>query len=153
MNQYLKQQNAAFRAALINIRDQVPGESADPDTDIAIMSDFASDALRENPEPVPNTIYADFGDAIEALKEGKRVSREGWNGKEMFVFRQVPSEIPQRVIPLMQSLPDSVKEEFVRRQHDINYSDQLALVKADSSISGWSPSVADCIAEDYIILD
>ena len=25
-----------------------------------------------------------FGEAIEALKEGKRVSREGWNGKNMW---------------------------------------------------------------------
>jgi|HubBroStandDraft_2_1064218.scaffolds.fasta_scaffold53109_8 hypothetical protein len=27
-----------------------------------------------------------FGDAIAALKEGKRVQREGWNGKGMWLF-------------------------------------------------------------------
>ncbi len=27
----------------------------------------------------------DFGDAIRALKEGKRVAREGWNGKGMWL--------------------------------------------------------------------
>jgi hypothetical protein len=27
-----------------------------------------------------------FGQAIEALKKGKRVAREGWNGKGMFLF-------------------------------------------------------------------
>ena len=27
-----------------------------------------------------------FGNAIEALKEGKRVARAGWNGKGMFLF-------------------------------------------------------------------
>ena len=27
-----------------------------------------------------------FGQAIEALKEGKRVARAGWNGKGMFLF-------------------------------------------------------------------
>lgn len=26
----------------------------------------------------------DFGKAIEALKQGKRVARKGWNGKGMF---------------------------------------------------------------------
>ncbi len=27
-----------------------------------------------------------FGDAIEALKQGRKVAREGWNGKGMFLF-------------------------------------------------------------------
>lgn len=27
-----------------------------------------------------------FGNAIEAMKEGKRVARRGWNGKNMFIF-------------------------------------------------------------------
>lgn len=56
-----------------------------------------------------------FGQAIEALKEGKRVARQGWNGKGMFIFMQVPATIPADVIPKMQSLPQSVKDEFERR--------------------------------------
>lgn len=28
----------------------------------------------------------DFGKAIEALKEGKKVARHGWNGKNMFLW-------------------------------------------------------------------
>ena len=28
----------------------------------------------------------DFGEAIKALKEGKRVARSGWNGKEMYLY-------------------------------------------------------------------
>ena len=27
----------------------------------------------------------DFGDAIKALKEGKKLSRSGWNGKEQYI--------------------------------------------------------------------
>ena len=27
-----------------------------------------------------------FGKAIKALKEGKRVARSGWNGKEMYLY-------------------------------------------------------------------
>lgn len=27
-----------------------------------------------------------FGQAIEALKQGKKVARKGWNGKGMFIF-------------------------------------------------------------------
>ena len=27
----------------------------------------------------------DFGDAIKLLKQGKRVNREGWNGKNQYI--------------------------------------------------------------------
>ena len=32
-----------------------------------------------------------FGQAIEAMKTGKRVSRSGWNGKGMWLALQVPN--------------------------------------------------------------
>lgn len=31
-----------------------------------------------------------FGQAIEALKQGERVQRDGWNGKGIFIELQVP---------------------------------------------------------------
>lgn len=27
-----------------------------------------------------------FGDAIEAMKKGKKVAREGWNGKGLYIY-------------------------------------------------------------------
>lgn len=95
----------------------------------------------------------DFGKAIEALKLGKRVARNGWNGKGLFVFMQIPSVIDSDIIPRMQSLPQSVKDEFVRRGGDIKYSSQMALVNPDNSINGWTPSSSDTLAIDWIILD
>jgi hypothetical protein len=101
-----------------------------------------------------------FGEAIEALKNGKRVQREGWNGKGLFVFMQVPSTINKEVVPKMQSLPQSVKDEFKRRfdnaseQIDaIYYDNQLALVNPSNVITGWSPSTSDALAVDWVILD
>lgn len=101
-----------------------------------------------------------FGTAIEALKNGKRVTRLGWNGKGLFVFMQVPAEIHKDIVPKMQSLPDSVKNEFQKRFNDPNdqidaiyYSNQLALVSPSNLITGWSPSTSDALAEDWIILD
>lgn len=95
----------------------------------------------------------DFGWAITALKAGKLVTREGWNGKGMFVFRQVPATIGTDIIPRMQSLPDSCKAVFANRGESINYSNQLALVKADNSINGWAPSTADALAEDWQLFE
>ena len=101
-----------------------------------------------------------FGDAIVALKQGKRVCRQGWNGKGLFVFMQVPSEIKKEIVPKMQSLPQTVKDEFQKRfdnpdeQIDaIYYHNQMALVSPSNLISGWSPSGSDALAEDWIILD
>lgn len=109
-----------------------------------------------------------FGEAIQALHEGKRVAREGWNGKGMFIFKQVPSQIPFSVIPGMQSLPQSVKDEFIRRfdsipepsmatenhpHESIRYKNQLAMVYPDNNIYGWVASPSDVLENDWCILD
>ncbi len=56
-----------------------------------------------------------FGEAIEVLQAGGMIARDGWNGSNMFVFKQVPSIINKTVVPKMTSLPQSVKDEFQRR--------------------------------------
>ena len=107
-----------------------------------------------------------FGEAIKALKKGKRVAREGWNGKGLFIFQQVPADIPMTVVPGMQSLPQSVKDEFVRRQESneerelafqpyesIRYRNQLAMVYPDNTIYGWVASPSDVLENDWCILD
>lgn len=100
-----------------------------------------------------------FGQAVEAMKSGKRVQREGWNGKGLFVFMQVPATIGGEIIPKMQSLPDSVKACFATRINEdlslkaISYDNQMALVTEDNKISGWAPSGSDSLATDWTILD
>jgi hypothetical protein len=100
-----------------------------------------------------------FGQAIEALEEGKRVARTGWDGKNMFVFQQIPSIIHKDVVPKMQSLPQDVKDYFQRTFDNpdeqittITYSNQIAIVSASNLINGWNPSVSDTLANDWVIL-
>lgn len=100
-----------------------------------------------------------FGQAIEALKEGKRVARTLWYGCG-FVFMQVPSEIKKEIVPKMQSLPQSVKDEFERRFNDpkeqidaIYYDNQFAFVNQSNLVTGWCPSVSDSLSTDWTILD
>lgn len=104
-----------------------------------------------------------FGEATKALKEGKRVQRKGWNGKGLFIFMQVPSSVPEKIIPKMTSLPQTVKDEFERRKNllaeewqpdfEIRYHNQLAMVYPDNNIYGWVASPSDVLEEDWIILD
>lgn len=92
-----------------------------------------------------------FGQAIAALEKGIIVSREGWNGKGMFVFRQVPSTVPADIVTKMTSLPQSVKDVIVSRGGDITYQNQFCIVYPDNSFHGWQPSGADCLAADWCI--
>lgn len=101
-----------------------------------------------------------FGTAIEAAKDGKRITRSEWGNPDIFVFMQVPSTIGSSIVPKMQSLPQMVKDEFVRRFNNptyqidaIYYSDQLAIVNSSNLITGYAPCASDVIAEDWEILD
>ena len=92
----------------------------------------------------------DFGQALELVVSGRMIAREGWNGKGLFVFRQVPSIISVEIVPKMQSLPDAVKVELGSRGYEsISYSNQLALVDEHNHITGWSPSTSDALADDW----
>jgi len=41
----------------------------------------------------------DFGEAIKALKMGNRVSRQGWNGRGMWLKMQLPDENSKMTMP------------------------------------------------------
>jgi len=41
----------------------------------------------------------DFGEAIRALRDGKRVRRAGWNGKGMWLALQVPDAGSKMSLP------------------------------------------------------
>ncbi len=85
------------------------------------------------------------------MKNGHLVSREGWNGKGLFVFMQVPSEVPAAIVPKMSSLPPAVKSLLHERSVPIRYSNQFAIIQPDSTINGWTPSPSDAAAVDWCI--
>ena len=95
-----------------------------------------------------------FGLALEALKLGKCISRTGWNGKGLFIFKQVPAVIDNSIISKMQSVPDSAKIILTtRNQEPIYYQNQMVIVKPDGTIDSWVPSSSDIFAEDWIIVE
>ena len=94
-----------------------------------------------------------FGEAIEALKEGKLVEREGWNGKGMFIMKQIPAEIGLDIIPKMQSVQDSLKKELLYRGITLKYNNQLLLIQPDGTADSWNASSTDIFAEDWVIKD
>ena len=82
-----------------------------------------------------------FGDAIEAMRNGKRASREGWNGKNQYI--ELASNI---------SYTNS-KGEVINVNHDAIGNQAVAFVGTSGVQLGWLASQADMLAEDWTILD
>lgn len=94
-----------------------------------------------------------FGEVIEALKAGLAVRRKGWNGKGMFIVKQVPSHITADIIPNMQSLPQSAKNILMSRENPhIDYTNQMLIINPDGRADSWVPSSSDVFAEDWEVV-
>lgn len=95
-----------------------------------------------------------FGMAIEALKFGLAIRRKGWNGKGLFVVKQIPAHITEEIIPKMQSLPQSAKDIIMSRENKvIDYRSQMLIINPDGRADSWVPSVSDVFAEDWEIVE
>ena len=105
-----------------------------------------------HPEPNDTPVGTTFGDAIEHLRIGGMISRQGWNGKGMYVFKQVPSKVPVEIVPKMSSLPEAVKRRMQEDGTSPDYQNQMAIVKPDGTIDSWVASSADTFATDWILL-
>ena len=90
--------------------------------------------------------------AVNALKLGLAVRRKGWNGKGLFVVKQIPSHITSDIIPKMQSLPQSAKNILMSRKNPhIDYTNQMLIINPDGRADSWVPSVSDIFADDWEI--
>lgn len=95
-----------------------------------------------------------FGDAIEILKQGGAIRRKGWNGKGLFVLKQVPAHIEADVIPKMQSLPQRAKDLILKGKRFIDYTSQCLIYnEATGRADSWVPSISDVFAEDWEIVE
>lgn len=88
-----------------------------------------------------------FGIALEMLKKGFRVARKGWNGKVMFVVFQkgYPDGIPCN---------KQTAEAWGISEGDLfKCNPYLQIRCVDGSHSMWVPSINDCLAEDWVIVE
>lgn len=69
-----------------------------------------------------------FGEAIELLKQGFRVSRTGWNGKGMHLALQEPDEHSKMTLPY------------------------IYMYTAQGDRVPWLASQTDLLSEDWIVV-
>lgn len=94
-----------------------------------------------------------FSVAITLLENGFAVRRIGWNGKGLFVIKQVPAHIGSDIVPRMQSLPQSAKDLIMKGKGFINYTDQCLIYNENTGrADSWVPSISDIFATDWEIV-
>lgn len=82
-----------------------------------------------------------IGEAIERLKEGSQVARDGWN-KGYYLYY-----VPANTYPKVRNL--NTKEETSEM---VPYSAYIALRKPDGTVSPWTPQGEAVLAQDWYVL-
>ena len=88
-----------------------------------------------------------FGQAIDALKHGKKVARQGWNGKGMWLILVPGSEVTLREgSPYANALPEHVSVEILPHidMWTTNASGRRAM------LPGWLASQTDMLSDDWV---
>lgn len=85
-----------------------------------------------------------FGQALDALKNNKKVAREGWNGKDMFVYLVGEASYPAQT---------GVAKDHFGEESMVPYNAYMAIKNVNNTISTWVPSVNDCLSEDWYIVE
>lgn len=97
-----------------------------------------------------------FGQALEALKQGRRISREGWNGKNMFIFLNKGSKDFGDDRDLQPAFTEGIRTELFDRG-DTGTGTRLPNINMQaatgSTVTGWLASQTDMLADDWCILD
>lgn len=82
-----------------------------------------------------------FGQAIDLSKAGKKIARQGWNGKAQYV------ELATNI-----SYVNS-KDEVINVQHDAIGNKAFAFVGTSGVQIGWLASQADMLADDWNVVE
>lgn len=85
-----------------------------------------------------------FGKALEALKDGMRVTRKGWNGKDQFLFLVKGDTLEYATNANLSCL----------LHKEVPHSDVIAIKTTSGVVQvGWLASQTDMLAEDWEIVD
>lgn len=95
-----------------------------------------------------------FGQAIEFLKQGKKVARKGWNGKNMFLLLIV-GECVKKAIHSCYGNGNciSLDASGCMQGDVVPVLDAIYMKTADAKLVPWLASQTDVLANDWVIVD
>lgn len=101
-----------------------------------------------------STTNLTFGEVLPKLKSGKKVAREGWNGKGMFLFL-VKGETVTEAINDCYGDPnryDISHTGYEKGEPSMPVVDAIYMKTADNKLVPWLASQTDLLAEDWVKL-
>lgn len=87
---------------------------------------------------------ANFGEAVKEIKAGRKVTREVWKNRGIFVFLVPGSKFNVSRPPLLGLFLEGT---------EISYLSHIDIRHADGTISPWSINHEAVLAEDWIPVD
>lgn len=84
-----------------------------------------------------------FGHALQAVKDGHRVARSGWNGKNMFIFLVPGSTFTVNREPLLSIMGEGT---------EVDYHGHVDMKTADGQVVPWLCSQTDLLANDWCVV-
>ena len=108
--------------------------------------DYASAQWLWQPETQPTKDTMNFGQAIEALKQGQRVARSGWNGKGMWLAYSPGS----KALPAERFWAGPNREYAAANGGTADVLPCITMKTATGEIlMGWLASQTDMLADDW----
>lgn len=88
-----------------------------------------------------------FGEALKLVRRGQLVAREGWNGKNMFIFMGFPRVEIHRKVESGNHVTIDAGNAF-----DCCYSGPVLCMKTaqDDIVVGWLASQTDMLTSDWM---
>ena len=83
----------------------------------------------------------DFGEAVKLLKQGKKVARQGWNGKNQYI------ELATNISYI------NANKETINAEHEAIGNKAIAFVGTSGVQLGWLASQADMLADDWRVVE
>lgn len=99
-----------------------------------------------------------FGQAIEALKDGKRVARAGWNGKGMWIVLMTGMKLPPYSTQGTERKVNDRTAKWIGEDTPLETLPYIAMWTTNSEgrrawLPGWLASQTDMLSEDWLIVD
>ena len=82
-----------------------------------------------------------FGKAIDLIKEGKKVSRKGWNGKNQYI--ELATNISYK----------NADGEIINIKHKTMGNKAIAFIGTSGIQIGWLASQSDMLSDDWELID
>ena len=93
-----------------------------------------------------------FGDAIGKMRRGAFVAREGWNGRNMFIYMTGSSKVAPGELRGNARAAAAYRAGLDGTDHDVVIRSHIDMMDATGCVvCGWLASQTDMLADDWYV--